>query len=69
MRGLPCSGKSTYAKKLVEDKSHYKRINRDLLREMIDGRWSDSKEKTIRKAELALAELFLTLGITPIIDD
>jgi len=69
MRGLPCSGKSTYAKKLVEDKSHYKRINRDLLREMIDGRWSDSKEKTIRKAELALAELFLTLGFTPIIDD
>ncbi len=70
MRGLPASGKSTYARQLVEKHGHYRRISRDLLREMTAfGKWSESREKYIRQAELALAELFLNAGLTPVIDD
>jgi predicted kinase len=70
MRGLPASGKSTRATQLVESKGHYKRINRDSLRTMVDcGKFTDAKEKLIRKSELALAGLYLEAGFTPIIDD
>ncbi len=70
LRGLPASGKSTYARELIEKHPHYKRINRDLLREMTAfGKWSESREQYIRQAELALAELFLNAGFTPVIDD
>lgn len=70
-RGLPASGKSTWAKEhIAKSKGQIKRINRDSLRDMIDsGVFSESKEKYIRKAELALADLYLAAGFTVIIDD
>lgn len=70
-RGLPASGKSTWTRERIEQgKGQVKRINRDDLRKMIDaGVFSESKEKSIRKAELALAELYLSAGFTVIIDD
>jgi len=71
MRGLPASGKSTRAKKLLEKHNgNYKRVNRDLLREMIDaGKWSKNNEKLIVAAEIELAEMFLNLGYNVIVDD
>ena len=47
MRGLPGSGKSTYCKELqAKNPGKYKRVNRDLLREMLDcGVWSKENEK------------------------
>ena len=51
LRGLPASGKSTYAKSLVKaNPNNYKRINRDDMREMLDGyHFSKSNEKFVKK--------------------
>jgi predicted kinase len=70
MRGLPASGKSTFARNLVANSSTWRRINRDDLRAMIDnGQFSESKETHIRRAELALASVFLDAGLNVIVDD
>ncbi len=50
LKGLPASGKSTYARKLVADsqshKRKWKRANKDDLRAMIDdSNWSKTNEK------------------------
>ena len=50
LRGLIASGKSTYAKQLVE-KLGWKRVNKDDLRAMVDNSiWSDKNEKEILTA-------------------
>ena len=51
MRGLPGSGKSTYAKSLLaETPNAYKRINRDELRAMFDNsHWSKGNEKYVKQ--------------------
>lgn len=70
-RGLPASGKSTWTREKMEQyPGKYKRVNRDLLREMIDNRaWSKAREKHIRQAELTLAQYFLSQGFSVIVDD
>src|SRR5207245_9019847 len=48
LKGLPASGKSTYAKELVL--KGWKRVNKDDLRAMIDnGKWSHSNEDIIKE--------------------
>lgn len=49
MKGLPASGKSTFAKALIDEKPNsYKRISKDDLREMLDNsHWSKDAEKMI----------------------
>jgi predicted kinase len=49
LRGLPASGKSTYAKELlVKYPGQYKRVNKDDLRNMLDGgKWSKENEQFI----------------------
>jgi predicted kinase len=71
MRGLPGSGKSTYAKKLVSDNPEmYKRINRDDLRMMFDnGHTSDKNEKFIKKVRDLLIVKALEEGKSVIVDD
>ena len=70
MKGLPASGKSSYAKELVLGNPNYKRINRDDLRAMTDiGKHSQSKEKHIRALELMHAEYFFSQGFSVVIDD
>ncbi len=47
LKGLPASGKSTYAKELVEKQDYY-RVNKDDLRAMVhSGRWGKEREKFI----------------------
>lgn len=68
LKGLPASGKSTYAKELVA--KGWKRVNKDDLRSMIDdSKWSKENEKTIINAELELASLFLISGYNVVVDD
>jgi predicted kinase len=64
-KGLPASGKTTYAKK-----QKAKRINKDDLRAMIDdGKWSKENEELILEARNKLVRLFLGLWQDVIVDD
>ncbi len=71
MRGLPGSGKSTYAKQLIADNpGAYKRINRDDLRAMFDnGNTNDGNEKFIKKVCDMLIIKALEEGKHVIVDD
>jgi len=71
LRGLPASGKSTYAKQLVLDNPNmYKRLNRDSMREMLDGyHFSRSNEKFVKRLRDWLTVESLRDGKHVIIDD
>jgi predicted kinase len=71
LRGIPASGKSTYAKKLVIDNpGMYKRINRDDLRNMLDAyHFSKSNEKFVKKTRDFLIKSSLESGKHVIVDD
>lgn len=70
-RGLPASGKSTWAKATVKaDPENWKRINKDDLRLMIHaGEWNSKIEKDIIESRDALLRHHLTYGKSVIIDD
>jgi len=71
-RGLPASGKSTWAKEQVaKGNGKVKRVNKDDLREMIDaGTWSKTNEQQILDIRDLLVEYFLINNTeTIIIDD
>ncbi len=71
MKGLPGSGKSTFAKQLVaENPGVYKRLNKDDLREMLDAKhYTPENEKFVEKVrDLMLCEA-LAAGKHIIIDD
>jgi predicted kinase len=68
-KGLPASGKSTWAQAEVRAKG-WKRINRDLLRAMMDGgQWSPENEKFVVATRDALLTSMLRKGHSVIIDD
>jgi len=71
LKGLPASGKSTWAKNLV-NKHHgrYKRINKDDLRAMLDdSKWSKDNEKFILTIRDQLILAALEDGKHVIVDD
>jgi predicted kinase len=68
LRGLPGSGKSTYAATLV--KEGWKRINKDMLREMIDGgEFSPENEAQLNNIIYRMAAIFLRNGYSVISDN
>lgn len=69
-KGIPASGKSTWAKDHVKKVANWKRINRDELRLMIDaGEWSPAHEKFIVEARNELLSAALKKGFNVVIDD
>lgn len=70
-KGLPASGKSFHAKQLIDNNpGKYKRINKDLLREMLDNStFSKSNEKFILEVRDQLILMGLENGKHILIDD
>ncbi len=70
-KGLPGSGKSYWAKALVDNNpGHYKRISKDDLRAMLDNnKWSKGNEKFILKVRDALILQALQEGYHVLVDD
>lgn len=71
LKGLPASGKSTFAKDLVaKDPGTWVRVNKDSLRTMLhDGKWSKGREKTVQAMQRAMADAALAQGLSVIVDD
>lgn len=78
LKGLPASGKSTYArglvKGLISDENgalkNWKRINKDDLRAMVDdGQWTRINEKLILKMRDDLITQILVAGGNVVVDD
>ncbi len=68
LKGLPASGKSTYAKELVA--KGWKRVNKDDLRAMIDnGKWSKGNESSIVASRDLLISHYLGRGCDVVVDD
>lgn len=68
LQGLPASGKTTYARELVEE--GYKRVNRDEIREMLDnGKYKRSYEEMVRESRDAIIDLALINGFNVVVDD
>lgn len=71
LKGIPASGKSTYAKQLVkENPEKYKRVNRDDLRWMLDEyHFSKDNEKFVKKLRDIIIMEALQAGKSVIVDD
>lgn len=68
LKGLPASGKSTYALELAK-KPDWKRINKDDLRAMIDGgKWGKDNEKRILETRNTIVRSFLN-DFNVVVDD
>lgn len=70
-RGLPASGKSTYARKLVESDPTFIRLNRDDFRQMLFGKavLDADGETSVTIAQHGAVEMALKQGKNVIIDD
>jgi predicted kinase len=70
-RGLPASGKSTWAKaQLDAHPGQYKRVNKDDLRAILDnGRWSKQNEKLVLRVRDDIIRASLGRGCHVIVDD
>lgn len=69
-KGLPASGKSSWAEIYVKANPNTKRINKDLLREMLDfSAHSSGKEKQVINARNMLIQSMLAAGFSVIVDD
>lgn len=70
LKGLPASGKSTYAKELIDKNLNYKRVNKDDLRAMLDNsKWSKSNEKFVLEIRNKIILQAIEEGKNIIVDD
>ncbi len=70
--GLPASGKSTWAKKKMEElgSGNVKRVNKDLLRNLLDNsKWSKRNEDFVLSTRDFIIEEALRRGLHVIVDD
>lgn len=68
LKGLPASGKSTYARELVD--KGYVRVNKDDLRSMMDnGKWSRGNEKRVLRLRDQVIRDAVNSGSNVVVDD
>lgn len=69
-RGLPASGKSTWAKQWVlEDPEHRIRVNQDDIRLMLGKYWVPSREKLVQEIQFDVIVEALSRGFDVVIDN
>ncbi len=68
LKGLPGSGKSTWARQFVSENQDWVRINKDSIREMMGG-WTFKKEKLVIKFRDVIVETVLADKKNVIVDD
>ena len=70
LKGLPASGKSTWAKDYIKNNPTTKRVNKDDLRSMLDDSlWSKSNESNVLKVQKAIVTECLYNGYDVIVDN
>jgi len=70
LRGLPASGKSTWAKDFVDRNPGWMRVNKDDLRLMMhNSKWSKDNERQVLLIRDAIVEMALTSGHSVVVDD
>jgi predicted kinase len=70
LKGIPASGKSTFARQTVKESGNSARINRDDLRAMLfESVWTGKREEVVIACEKAIAEVLFKHGMNPVIDD
>lgn len=69
IKGLPASGKTTWAREYQKANPNTKRINKDDLRAMMDLEWSHDNEKHTLMCRDELIELSILNGFDVIVDD
>lgn len=70
MRGLPASGKSTEARRIVEAGGNFVRVSKDNLREMLHfEKFNGENERITNDAEVAIVRMILKEGKNVVIDD
>lgn len=70
LRGLPASGKTTWATALIQATPYYKRVNKDDLRAMLDaGVYSPDNELFVRRVRDSIILDAIAHGYSVIVDD
>jgi len=69
LRGLPASGKSTWAKQYLTENTGFRRINKDEIRAKYVEGWSRESEKKILNEERDLGVAYIIEGYSLIVDD
>jgi len=68
-KGLPASGKSTWARKFVDEHPGYVRLNKDEIRKEVGGKHSKKKEAWVKELRNQRFVKALLSGLSVIVDD
>ena len=69
LSGIPASGKTTWAREFIQDKSDWIIVNRDSIRNMFGIYWLPDREQLVTDSEFAMIDLGFRHGFNVIVDD
>ena len=69
LRGIPASGKSTFAKKFIEKNKYWLIISRDSIRDMFGHYWLPERENLVKECEFSMIKLCLNNKWNVVVDD